>query len=265
MQVAAGFAGGMRLEAMLAEGMKVVLADIVEDDLSQTAKDFGREPMTLTRSQAADLRAYDWPGNVRELKNLVQRVLILGTGLFLMVGLRAMPLRRLGYGFRMLWTGRKSEQEGDITPFNALMTSLSATIGTGNIAGVGTAIALGGPGAVFWMWATAFLGMATKYTEVTLAQKYRHVDSEAERDPHKWEGSVSGGPMYYIEKGLGTFGTGDDRACQTLLETFDFSPDAIIERLRLTEPRFAKTTNYGHFGHAEDPWEQPLAVEEVQG
>ncbi|HBG94178.1 MAG TPA: sodium:alanine symporter family protein, partial [Chromatiaceae bacterium] len=65
--------------------------------------------------------------------------------------LRAMPLRRLVYGFRMLWQGRQQQGEGDITPFNALMTSLSATIGTGNIAGVGTAIAIGGPGALFWM------------------------------------------------------------------------------------------------------------------
>ena len=121
-------------------------------------------------------------------------VLILGTGLFLMVGLRAMPLRRLGYGFRMLWSGRKSDQEGDITPFNALMTSLSATIGTGNIAGVGTAIALGGPGAVFWMWCTALVGMATKYAEAVLAVNYREVDTE---------GNHVGGPMYYIKNGLG--------------------------------------------------------------
>ncbi len=120
-------------------------------------------------------------------------VLILGTGLFLMLGLRLMPLMRLGYGFRMLWKGRVSKEEGDITPFNALMTSLSATIGTGNIAGVGTAIALGGPGAVFWMWCTALVGMATKYSEAVLAVKYREVDEE---------GNHVGGPMYYIKNGL---------------------------------------------------------------
>jgi len=86
-------------------------------------------------------------------------VLILGTGFFLMVGLRAMPLTRLGYGFRMLWAGRREQGQGDITPFNALMTSLSATIGTGNIAGVGTAVAIGGPGPCsgcgvrrWWAW-----------------------------------------------------------------------------------------------------------------
>jgi AGCS family alanine or glycine:cation symporter len=121
-------------------------------------------------------------------------ILILGTGFFLMVGLRAMPLKRMGYGFRMLWEGRKEQGEGDITPFNALMTSLSATIGTGNIAGVGTAIAIGGPGALFWMWCTALVGMATKYAEAVLAVKYREVDEE---------GNHVGGPMYYIKNGLG--------------------------------------------------------------
>jgi AGCS family alanine or glycine:cation symporter len=135
---------------------------------------------------------------VKQLNGIVwgpaMLVLILGTGLVLTVGLRAMPLRRLGYGFRMLWQGRISREEGDITPFNALMTSLSATIGTGNIAGVGTAIAVGGPGAVFWMWCTALVGMATKYAEAVLAVNYREVDEE---------GNHVGGPMYYIKNGLG--------------------------------------------------------------
>jgi len=121
-------------------------------------------------------------------------VLILGTGLFLTAGLRFMPLRRLGYGCRMLWRGRHEMGKGDITPFNALMTSLSATIGTGNIAGVGTAIAIGGPGALFWMWMTALVGMATKYAEAVLAVRYREVD---ENNNHV------GGPMYYIRNGLG--------------------------------------------------------------
>ena len=121
--------------------------------------------------------------------------LILGTGFFLMIGLKLMPLSRLGYGFRMLWSGRKSAGEGDITPFNALMTSLSATIGTGNIAGVATAIFLGGPGALFWMWCTALVGMATKYAEAVLAVKYREVDED---------GNHIGGPMFYIKNGLGS-------------------------------------------------------------
>jgi AGCS family alanine or glycine:cation symporter len=121
-------------------------------------------------------------------------VLILGTGCFLMLGLRFVPLRRTGYGFRMLWQGRAEQGKGDITPFNALMTSLSATIGTGNIAGVATAIFLGGPGALFWMWCTALVGMATKYSEAVLAVHYREVDEA---------GRYVGGPMYYIKNGLG--------------------------------------------------------------
>ena len=120
-------------------------------------------------------------------------VLILGTGLFLTVGLRFMPIRRIGYGFRMLWKGRKGEGEGDISPFNALMTSLYATIGTGNIAGVATAIFLGGPGALFWMWCTALVGMATKYAEAVLAVQFRETDEK---------GNHIGGPMFYIRNGL---------------------------------------------------------------
>ncbi len=122
-------------------------------------------------------------------------VLILGTGFVLMVGLRFMPILKLGYGFKMLWRGRDRSQkgEGDISAFNALMTSLSATIGTGNIAGVATAIFLGGPGALFWMWMTALVGMATKYAEAVLAVHFR----ETSADGHK-----VGGPMYYIKNGL---------------------------------------------------------------
>jgi len=121
--------------------------------------------------------------------------LILGTGLFLMLGLRFFPLRNIGLAFSLLIKGRHAgAAAGDITPFNALMTSLSATIGTGNIAGVATAISIGGPGALFWMWCTALVGMATKYAEAVCAVHYREVDSE---------GHFSGGPMYYIKNGLG--------------------------------------------------------------
>jgi AGCS family alanine or glycine:cation symporter len=120
-------------------------------------------------------------------------VLILGTGLFLMLGLGLIPLRRIGYAFSLLWKGRRSDEAGDIAPFNALMTSLSATIGTGNIAGVATAVFLGGPGALFWMWCTALVGMATKYAEAVLAVHYREVDEN---------GMHIGGPMFYIKNGL---------------------------------------------------------------
>ena len=121
-------------------------------------------------------------------------VLLLGTGIFLTFGLGFLTLRRLPQAFRLLLTGLNSQGEGDIAPFRALMTSLSATIGTGNIAGVATAITLGGPGALFWMWITALFGMATKYAEGVLAVRYR------ERDEL---GGYSGGPMYYIRNGLG--------------------------------------------------------------
>ena len=120
-------------------------------------------------------------------------ILILGTGLYLMAGLSFMPLKRIAGSFKLLWQSRDKKGEGDISPFNALMTSLSATIGTGNIAGVATAIFLGGPGALLWMWCTALVGMATKYAEAVLAVRYREIDSK---------GNHVGGPMFYIKNGL---------------------------------------------------------------
>ena len=90
----------------------------------------------------------------------VMLVLILGVGLFLQAGLKFMPILKLGTGFSLLWKGREGHGAGQISPFNALTTSLSATIGTGNIAGVATAVSLGEPGALFWMWMTALVGMA---------------------------------------------------------------------------------------------------------
>ena len=120
--------------------------------------------------------------------------LLAGTGLYLTLGLKLTPQRKLFYGFSMLWRGRKSSDEGDISPFNALMTALSATVGTGNIAGVATAVFLGGPGALFWMWVIALVGMATKFCEAVLAVRYREKDAR---------GNHVGGPMYYIKNGLG--------------------------------------------------------------
>jgi AGCS family alanine or glycine:cation symporter len=123
----------------------------------------------------------------------VMLVLLLGTGIYLSLGLRALTIRKIPTAFKLLFQGRKGEGDGDISPFGALMTSLSATIGTGNIAGVATALALGGPGALFWMWVTALVGMATKYAEAVLAVRFREQDAE---------GNYSGGPMYYIRNGL---------------------------------------------------------------
>lgn len=122
-------------------------------------------------------------------------VLLLGTGIFLTLGLGLMTLRKLPTAFGLLFRGISGQGNGDIPPFRALMTSLSATIGTGNIAGVATAIALGGPGALFWMWITALFGLATKYAEGVLAVEYRERDTL---------GGYSGGPMYYIRNGLGS-------------------------------------------------------------
>ena len=123
-------------------------------------------------------------------------ILIAITGIALMVGLRFMPLTRLVYGVRMMLAPADADaKDGEITPFQALMTSLSATIGTGNIAGVAGAIAVGGPGAVFWMWVIAVFGIATKYAEAVLAVRYRETDAA---------GDHVGGPMYYIRNGLGS-------------------------------------------------------------
>ena len=121
--------------------------------------------------------------------------LIALTGIALMLGLQFMPLLKLSYGMRMLLQPVDRTSEGEISPFQALMTSLSATIGTGNIAGVAGAIAVGGPGAVFWMWIIAIFGIATKYAEAVLAVHFRETDQN---------GDHVGGPMYYIRNGLGS-------------------------------------------------------------
>lgn len=120
---------------------------------------------------------------------------LVGTGLFLTIRLKFIQLRGLKQGFHITRGAYdRPEDTGDLSHFQALSAALSATVGVGNIAGVAIAIQQGGPGALFWMWVTAAVGMATKFTCCTLAVKYREVHAD---------GSVSGGPMYYIEKGLG--------------------------------------------------------------
>ncbi len=121
-------------------------------------------------------------------------ILLLGTGIYLTIILRGIQFRALVPSLFLAFTKRDKDAEGDITHFQALMTALSATVGVGNIAGVATAIAVGGPGALFWMWITGLVGMATKYSEAVLAIKYREKDKLD---------TMSGGPMYYISKGLG--------------------------------------------------------------
>ena len=119
--------------------------------------------------------------------------LIMATGIFLTARLGLVQIRHLGKAFKFMFQDEE-DGSGEVTSFGALCTALSATIGTGNITGVATAIALGGPGALFWMVIAAFFGMATKYAEGLLAIKYRTIDED---------GHVLGGPFYYIENGMG--------------------------------------------------------------
>ncbi len=121
-------------------------------------------------------------------------IILLGIGLWIMVGLKFYPLRKLGSAFAGLFAGRKTAGEGEISPFAALSTALSGQVGTGNLAGVATAISLGGPGAIFWMWITALFGMALAFAEGALAIRYRERTSD---------GTLRGGPMTYIMLGLG--------------------------------------------------------------
>jgi AGCS family alanine or glycine:cation symporter len=125
-------------------------------------------------------------------------VMLLGVGLFLTIWLRFIQIRRLGLSFRLSFGPKdlgesRKDRLGDISPFQALTTSLAAVIGNGNIAGVCTAIAMGGPGSVFWMWLGAFFGMATKLTEAVLGQRFKKIMPD---------GTTAGGPMYYIREGL---------------------------------------------------------------
>lgn len=121
-------------------------------------------------------------------------LVLLGTGVYLTIRLRFVQLTGFKHSFQLI-TGKYDDpdDDGEVSHFQALATALSATIGTGNIAGVATAISLGGPGALFWMWITAFIGMATKYTECTLSLKFREIDEN---------GQVAGGPMYTLLNGL---------------------------------------------------------------
>lgn len=159
-------------------------------------------------------------------------VCIIGVGLLLSFRTRFIQIRKLGYTFRVTlgkMFSRETAADGSITPFQAVCTALAATVGTGNIAGVAGAIAIGGPGAVFWMWVSAFLGMCTKFSEVTLAVHFR------EKNRH---GDWVGGPMYYIKNGLGrnwqwlavvfsalgiltVFGTGNATQVNTITASID--------------------------------------------
>ena len=121
-------------------------------------------------------------------------IMILVVGIFLTIRVRGLQIRLLPRALKELFRNEKSGTDGEVSSFAALCTALSATIGTGNIVGVATALVAGGPGALFWMWIAALVGMATKYAECLLAVKYRNVEED---------GHIVGGPFYYIEKGMG--------------------------------------------------------------
>ena len=120
-------------------------------------------------------------------------ILLVGTGIFLTIRLKLLQVLRLPLALRLIFKA-KNQGRGDVSSFKALCVALAATVGTGNIVGVATAVKVGGPGAIFWMWIAAFFGMATKYAEGLLAVKYRSVDAN---------GEIAGGPMFYIRNGLG--------------------------------------------------------------
>jgi AGCS family alanine or glycine:cation symporter len=159
-------------------------------------------------------------------------VLLVGTGLYLTVRLRFIQFRGLKHSLGLI-SGRydRAGDPGEVSHFQALSTALSATIGTGNIAGVATAIAFGGPGAVFWMWVTALVGMATKYTSCALAVKFRTIHED---------GVVSGGPMYTLKRGLGMPGLGAAFAAFTLIASFGIGnmvqANSVVDGLRFVMP-----------------------------
>ncbi len=160
--------------------------------------------MDFIRQLADQLESLVWTSGIPVGDETIPFVviLLLGAGVYFTFRLSFIQFTRLGHGFAVV-SGKYSDADdpGDVTHFQALSTALSATVGIGNIAGVALAIHWGGPGALFWMWVTGVLGMATKFSEVTLAQKYRNV---RELDPSRpWEGMIAGGPMFYIERGLG--------------------------------------------------------------
>ncbi|MEC4685077.1 MAG: sodium:alanine symporter family protein [Nitrospirota bacterium] len=160
-------------------------------------------------------------------------VLLVGTGLYLTMRLRFIQLRGFKHSIQLI-SGKydRAGDPGEVTHFQALSTALSATIGTGNIAGVATAIAFGGPGAVFWMWITALVGMATKYTSCTLSLKYRVIHPD---------GEVSGGPMYTLKNGLGMPRTGAVFAVFALIASFGIGnmvqANSVVDGLSFVIPR----------------------------
>ncbi|VAX34544.1 Sodium/glycine symporter GlyP [hydrothermal vent metagenome] len=181
--------------------------------------------ITLLTEFTGTLAGYVW--------GIPSIVLLVGTGLYLTVRLRFIQLRGFKHSIQLI-SGKydRAGDPGEVTHFQALSTALSATIGTGNIAGVATAIAFGGPGAVFWMWITALVGMATKYTSCTLSLKYRVIHPD---------GEVSGGPMYTLKNGLGMPRTGAVFAVFALIASFGIGnmvqANSVVDGLSFVIPR----------------------------
>lgn len=170
--------------------------------------------------------------------------LLVGTGLYLTILLRGLQFRALPRAFTLIWR-KEHGADGDISHFAALMTALAATVGIGNIVGVATAISLGGPGSVFWMWMTGLVGMATKYAEAVLAVKYR------EKGPH----GMRGGPMYYLAKGAHLPRLGMLFALFTALATFGIG--------NMTQANSVATTLDSSFGIL--PWQSGVAMTLLTG
>ncbi len=161
-------------------------------------------------------------------------ILLLGAGFWLTFRLGGIQFRNLFYAFRLTFSKERGGK-GDVSHFGSLMTAMAATVGMGNIAGVSTAVALGGPGAIFWMWMTGLVGMATKYSESFLAVKYRQFNDQ---------GEISGGPMYYLEYGLGQKWLGVCFAAFGALAAFGIGN---MIQANTTAAAVAETTGSGKF------------------
>lgn len=182
--------------------------------------------LTHLTTWTGDLAGYFW--------GIPSIVFLVGTGIYLTFKMRFIQLRGFKHAFALI-SGKydKKTDPGEVTHFQALSTALSATVGTGNIAGVATAIAFGGPGAVFWMWITALVGMGTKFTSCTLSLKYRE---------YHQDGSVSGGPMYTLKHGLNMPRLGAAFAIFTLIASFGIGnmvqANSVADGLGYIFPRF---------------------------
>lgn len=178
-------------------------------------------------------------------------VLILATGLFLTARLHFLQITKLPHAIKHLIANEKSGEDGEVSSFAALCTALSATIGTGNIVGVATAIVAGGPGALFWMWIAALVGTATKYSECLLAVKYRVVAED---------GHIIGGPFYYIETVWARAGNGWRRSSLLWVYAWDCSVSEPLPRSTVSPVRYIiSSMRTMHIPYSSSAWTIPGA------